>query len=266
MSVSAVTGTSSTSTTSSSTSIGELGKDDFLRLLLAQMQNQDPLNPMDDTAFMTQLVQFSTLESMQHMDEHISTLLSVEQLSQAESMVGKQVSGTVTTDGTTETIEGVVDSVKMVDGSPVLVMGDKSLKLSDVTKVVPKQKNSSDIALASNMIGMQVEANTTRVPASNCAISSSASLPSSVEGTAGVLLPSPAQGAGATVCRPVRAPRMESKLGPLVFPAPACPPVWALETCTSGVAAAAISNSSYLLYPLPSLTASRIRPSRAFSS
>ncbi|HEX2987379.1 MAG TPA: flagellar hook capping FlgD N-terminal domain-containing protein, partial [Chloroflexota bacterium] len=123
-----------------------------------QMQNQDPLNPMDDTAFMTQLVQFSTLESMQHMDEHISTLLSVEQLSQAESMVGKQVTGTVTTDGTTETIEGVVDSVKMVDGSPVLVMGDKSLKLSDVTKVVPKQSSSSDIALASNMIGMQVEA------------------------------------------------------------------------------------------------------------
>jgi flagellar basal-body rod modification protein FlgD len=154
MTVAAVTATNTNSGATSSKSIGDLGKDDFLKLLLAQLQNQDPMKPMDDTQFMAQLVQFSSLESMQHMDDHISMLLSVEQLGQAKSLIGKEVTGITGTPA--EVVSGVVDSVKMVDGSSVLMIGEKSLSLGDVTDVIDRQ--SSDIAQASNMIGMDVEA------------------------------------------------------------------------------------------------------------
>lgn len=168
MAVSAVTGPNNSPATPGTNSLGGLGKDDFLKLLLAQLQNQDPLAPTDSTQMMLQLVQFSTLEAMQNIDQHTSMLLSAEQLSRAESMVGKQVTGTGTADdGSAETIEGVVDSVKMVDGGPVLLIGEKTLPLSSVTKVAPKQ-GSSDIALASNMIGMEIEA---KVGASGTSVS-----------------------------------------------------------------------------------------------
>ncbi len=48
---------------------GELGKDEFLTLLVTQMQNQDPLNPMDNTEMIAQLAQFSSLEQMQNLNE-----------------------------------------------------------------------------------------------------------------------------------------------------------------------------------------------------
>lgn len=162
MAVAAIAGTSDGGA-SSSKSIGQLGKDDFLKLLLAQLQNQDPLAPMDDTQMMAQLVQFSTLESMQNIDKQMSTMLSVEQLGQAKALIGKEVTGiiAVTTGNETtfETITGVVDSVKMVDGASVLSIGGKSMKLSDVIGVVEKPQNTDAlIAQASGMIGMDVEA------------------------------------------------------------------------------------------------------------
>lgn len=75
------TSTSTTSDSSSDTSTtslasASLGKDDFLKLLLAQMQNQDPLNPADETQFVAELAQFSSLEQMSEMNESITDLVT----------------------------------------------------------------------------------------------------------------------------------------------------------------------------------------------
>ena len=51
-----------------------LGKDDFMKLLLAQMGNQDPLKPMDDKEFITQLAQFNSLEQMQQVNKSLSLI------------------------------------------------------------------------------------------------------------------------------------------------------------------------------------------------
>jgi flagellar basal-body rod modification protein FlgD len=71
-----------------------MGKDDFLRLLVAQLQSQDPMNPMDSTAFTAQLAQFSSLEQLQNINTSLGTIgtsQSVLTNSQAVSFIGKTV-------------------------------------------------------------------------------------------------------------------------------------------------------------------------------
>jgi flagellar basal-body rod modification protein FlgD len=71
-----------------------MGKDDFLRLLVTQLQSQDPLNPMDSTAFTAQLAQFSSLEQLQNINTTLGTIgtsQSVQTNSQAVSFIGKTV-------------------------------------------------------------------------------------------------------------------------------------------------------------------------------
>ena len=91
----------------------QLGKDDFLRLLTMQLQYQDPLNPMDNTEFVSQMAQFSSLEQLQNMNKSLGEKSTAEtQLqsaflnSQAASLVGKKVevaTGEASYDGTHST-------------------------------------------------------------------------------------------------------------------------------------------------------------------
>ena len=72
-----------------------LGKDDFLKLMITQMKNQNPLNPTDNTAFVAQLAQFSSLESLNNLNSSFQTLassLTSNQALQASSLVGRSVS------------------------------------------------------------------------------------------------------------------------------------------------------------------------------
>ena len=81
----------SSATTPSTTDV--LGKDDFLQLLVAQLQNQDPLNPMESTEFTAQLAQFSSLEQLYNVNDNLSDL-GTSQLTmnntQTVSMIGKK--------------------------------------------------------------------------------------------------------------------------------------------------------------------------------
>ena len=72
----------------------ELGKDAFLQLLITQLQNQDPTNPMDDREFIAQMAQFSSLEQMQNMTKAMESLLVSQQQTQMmgySTFVGKEV-------------------------------------------------------------------------------------------------------------------------------------------------------------------------------
>ncbi len=151
----AVSSTISTYTgTAEGQQVGQLGKEDFLKLLVAQLRNQDPMKPMDDSQFLAQMAQFSSLERMQALDDQMSMLLQVEQLGQANGLIGKLVEAASSEAG--KTIKGTVDSVRMVDGSPVLSIGGQSVKLEEVLSVVEGEK--AQLTQASALIGKLVEA------------------------------------------------------------------------------------------------------------
>lgn len=83
--------------------VGSLDKDAFLKMLLTQLQNQDPLNPMDNTEFSAQMAQFSTLEQMSNMNDQLSYLGVIgEQLQEVLEILkeGREQAGNSTADNT----------------------------------------------------------------------------------------------------------------------------------------------------------------------
>jgi len=69
----------------------ELGKDDFLKLLITQLSHQDPTQPLQDREFVAQMAQFSTLEQMTNMNGELSKVLGLLARSQAVNLLGKTV-------------------------------------------------------------------------------------------------------------------------------------------------------------------------------
>ena len=111
-----------------------LGQDDFLKLLVAQMSSQDPMNPQKDTEFIAQMAQFSTLEQSRSMQQDVSALRGQQDLSQAYSLLGQNVS--VQADQNT-TAQGSVEAVTVAAGKPQIVVNGMGYDLSQVLSVAP---------------------------------------------------------------------------------------------------------------------------------
>lgn len=107
----------------------QLGKDDFLLLLVTQMKYQDPLQPTDNTEYVAQLAQFSELEYMQNM-------MDITQHTSAFTLVGKYAYAESTSlTGTTQKEEGLVDFVTMKDGEAYVTINGVEFKYDDVIEV-----------------------------------------------------------------------------------------------------------------------------------
>jgi flagellar basal-body rod modification protein FlgD len=102
---------------------GQLGKDDFLKLLVAQLQHQDPMNPMEDKEFMGQMASFSTLEQVAKLAAANEKLASSLSLTGSIGFLGRTVTYQVA-DG--EPVTGVVERVNTTkDGTVSLRVGGK---------------------------------------------------------------------------------------------------------------------------------------------
>ena len=97
----------------------QLGKDDFLKLLITQLSNQDPTSPMEDTQFISQMAQFSSLEQMTNMNESFNKMAAMINSSQATSTLGK----TVEVDLGDTTSQGVVEATSFGANPQVMVNG-----------------------------------------------------------------------------------------------------------------------------------------------
>ena len=115
------TGTTGTSAADTTGTI--LGKDDFLKLLVGQLKNQDPLNPTSDTDFIGQMAQFSQLEQTTNMAAANEKLIGEQRGARAVSLIGRTVTYP---DATGAPITGVVERVEWVDGKPSLTVGGAS--------------------------------------------------------------------------------------------------------------------------------------------
>ena len=97
----------------------QLGKDDFLKLLITQLQNQDPTSPMENTEFISQMAQFSSLEQMTNMSSSFSKMAAYITSSEATSTLGK----TVELDIGDTNIQGVVEGATRGENPQILVNG-----------------------------------------------------------------------------------------------------------------------------------------------
>ncbi len=111
---------------------GELGKDDFMKLMLAQLQHQDPLKPMDDQAFITQVAQFQTLDQMSAMNKAVTALLATQQLAEASAMIGRTITG-LSASG--DEVVGTVTAATIQGEAPLVYVGSTPVKLENVTSV-----------------------------------------------------------------------------------------------------------------------------------
>lgn len=110
----------------------QMDKDLFLKLMVAQMRNQDPANPTDSSEFLAQTAQFTALEKMQEVADQTSQLVALQVAFGASSMVGRTVTYPAA-DGTIST--GVVDSVQFGATGPVLKVDGNDVFLAQVQSV-----------------------------------------------------------------------------------------------------------------------------------
>jgi flagellar basal-body rod modification protein FlgD len=109
-----------------------LDQNQFLQLFVTQLQNQDPLNPVDAKDSLAQMAQFSTLESLQNLNASFSQVLSLTQLTQGSDLLGKTISFTGA-DGAVQS--GVVGSVSVKNGNISLNVGAASVPLNQILGV-----------------------------------------------------------------------------------------------------------------------------------
>ena len=98
-----------------------LGKDDFLKLLVGQLKNQDPLNPTSDTDFIGQMAQFSQLEQTSNMATANAELVQQQSGARAVALLGRTVTYPDAATGVSTT--GVVERVEWNAGTPSLTVG-----------------------------------------------------------------------------------------------------------------------------------------------
>ena len=120
-----------------------LDQQDFLMLMVAQLQNQNPMEPQDGTDFFNQMAQFDTLSTMHEIAAAIQTLASFSELANASSLVGREVIAVIPA-GTdlgfgpsyeAEQISGKVDRITFEGGSPFVHIGDRLVRPEFIRQV-----------------------------------------------------------------------------------------------------------------------------------
>ena len=122
-----------------------LMKDDFLKLLIVQLKNQDPLSPVDDSQFLAQMAQFSALEQMtniaesvQELNHNLTWLSSQSLLTQGAAMIGKEAKGL---DDQGNEVSGLITSVRWHGYTLQVQIGENLLKLENLTEVRESSAN-----------------------------------------------------------------------------------------------------------------------------
>ncbi|QNN21447.1 hypothetical protein HED60_03890 [Planctomycetales bacterium ZRK34] len=161
--------TSSASASSSVNRFAEMDSEEFLKVLITELQNQDPLNPSDSTKVLEQLSSIRNIESQTQLQSQLESLVSQNSVSSASRMIGQYVVGK---DEDFNDVSGIVESMRIEDGEPILVVNDGSATgarvpadsvsevydLSDYDSQVTQSLLTSMLVLNSNdLIGRGVE-------------------------------------------------------------------------------------------------------------
>jgi flagellar basal-body rod modification protein FlgD len=122
-----------------------LGIDDFLKLLTTQLSYQDPMKPMEDTQFISQMANFTSLETMRSLQKDFATFQSDQKMGSAQDFLGK----TVTIGAGTTAVTGLVTEISLEDSEPKLVINGQSYDPAEVSSI----KTTAAAAKAATAVG-----------------------------------------------------------------------------------------------------------------
>jgi flagellar basal-body rod modification protein FlgD len=125
---------SSTGTSTVPSGFNNLTTADFMKMLIAELQNQDPTQPMTNQDLLTQLSTMSQLQSTQDLDKALQSNTSNQQLSVASSFIGKAIQGT---DSNNKSVTGVVQEALLQNGSAYVAVGNSLVPVANITAVAP---------------------------------------------------------------------------------------------------------------------------------
>jgi flagellar basal-body rod modification protein FlgD len=123
---------------SARTPVRTLDQNDFLKLVLAQLTNQDPMNPQKDTEFIAQMTQFTALEQSKSMQGDIAKLQTDQQFMQANAVLGRVVT---LQDDQGALIKGTVSAIQVEEGTPQLVVNGQSYGMSALLTIEPATRS-----------------------------------------------------------------------------------------------------------------------------
>ena len=131
--------------------IQSLDKDAFLRLLLEQLKNQDPMSPQDPNEFVAQMAQFSVLEQLTSLNQNMAQLKKSQEMMEAAALLGQQVN-IMTKDGI---VSGQVEKVTLEGEDIKVFVGGEGYYLADIYEVVGTGSNSDNLS-ALNQINYDI--------------------------------------------------------------------------------------------------------------
>ena len=150
------TSTNSTTNTSSTTSdpYDSLKTEDFINLLVTELQNQDPTAPVDNSTILNEISQIKAIQASQSLSDTLTSVLSGTNLSTASSLIGRSITGT--DNATKSSITGTVDSITVnSDSSVTLNVGSYQVPLSSITQITtdPSAQSTDMNSLLNSLFG-----------------------------------------------------------------------------------------------------------------
>lgn len=110
----------------------DVNLDDFLKMLIAELQNQDPMEPMNNQEILQQVAQIRDIESNNRLTGTLQTVLLGQNMSTASGLINRVITG-LSDDG--QNVTGRVDRVSVAEGTPTLHVGDQIVKLTNVSGI-----------------------------------------------------------------------------------------------------------------------------------
>jgi flagellar basal-body rod modification protein FlgD len=132
----AIANSSSTGSTTTASGFSNLTTGDFMKMLIAELQNQDPTQPMSNKDLLTQLSTMSQLQSTQDLDKALQTNTNNQQLSIASSFIGRAVQGK---DSNNNPVSGIAQEAVLQNGTAEVAVGNSLLPVANITAVAPAQ-------------------------------------------------------------------------------------------------------------------------------
>jgi flagellar basal-body rod modification protein FlgD len=112
------------------TDLADIGSADFLRLMVAQLRNQDPFKPLDQMQFIAELAELRSAAGIMELTDGLATLTQMQTIAQLGNLIGRTVRGYDAATGAA--VEGTVSAIEFGAGGPALIVGDARVGVADI--------------------------------------------------------------------------------------------------------------------------------------